>query len=88
MGGRVVCVVQPNVKGYEVTPIVFLVPLRAAGVIGTCSLWTVQFCYTTTLVACRVFCLLYFNSSFTHWDLYFLRDKISCSRKFIATSGN
>ena len=61
----------PNVKGKWVDSnfqiIDLLVPPRMAGVAGTlifCS--HCKFCYTTTLAACRIFYLPYFNSLYTH----------------------
>ena len=60
----------PNVEGKWVDSnfqiIDLLAPPRAAGVAGTLILFTLQFCYTTTLAACRIFCLAYINSLYTH----------------------
>ena len=67
-----------------------LVQPRAAGVARTLLLFTLQFCYTTTLAACTIFYLLYFNSLCMHkgpctfmcpsaTQSYVI--KLSCSRK-------
>ena len=77
-------------NGNELTPIFrliidILVQPRVAWVAGTRILFTLQFCYTTTLAACRIFCLPYFIHCIIRTrDPYFyvpLRDIELCALK-------
>ena len=91
-----------NVKGEWVDSdfqiIDLLVPPRAAGFAGTLIFCLhCKFCYTTTLAACRIFYLSYFEFTvYAQGTRTFMCPsatqsyviKLSCSRKVLAASGD